>query len=493
MTRTTSLRRRLLIAVAPITLLTLAAVAIAVGRISRHVATPVVCEGAGQLLRSLAPRLEEQISDPQALHAELERFVVDPLRSVWLITRDGRPWVVVGTVTDAGALASEGHELLAGNADATAVRGFGPIHARLIGARTLDDHHAVVFERRLHGLWTPYTSAATGIAVAVLLIGLGAAVVLTDRLYRPLRVRLRTLEQALVGYGRGSTDTRLTPTPGRRDEFDQVFEAFNRMADRIAALERERRARVEAERALLADLAHDLNTPMTVLRGYAETLLERGDRLDSAARRGIATEILGQSLYVQAIVDDLLTMASARVAQLAVRPQQVALDPVVDAVVDSFHPMAAQRGVTIVGDAGGRAAWVDPVRLRQIITNLVRNALLHASGATLIEVGVDEADAGVVIWVADDGPGVPPADAGQLFERHHRGAGGAPGWGLGLAIVRTLAELHGGDARHVPRPEGGARFEVTLPAEPPAPDQSPRRPSGPRTGTASGSPRQRGA
>jgi signal transduction histidine kinase len=306
--------------------------------------------------------------------------------------------------------------------------------------------------------------AVTGLGLGLLLAGLGIAVLVGQLRHRPPATRLDELEEALIAYGSGQTSTRLVPSGQRGDKLDRIFAAFNAMADHIAELEQERRERIDNERALLADLAHDINTPITVLRGYAETLIEHGDRLDEAARHSVAAELLGQSLYVQAIVEDLLTLASERTSQLSLTCIPVVLDPLFDALVDSFQPLASERGVTLVGDADGTEVWADPIRLRQMLTNLIRNSLLHAGTAHLIELGARVEPGWVVIWVEDDGAGVAPELVPHLFDRHRRGRG-RPGWGLGLSIVRTLAELHGGSVAYR-EPERGSRFEIRLPVLP---------------------------
>ncbi len=458
-----SLRRRLLVTLAPLSVLLIALVAIAVGRVSRHIATGVVRDSTVAFLEVLGPQLVEGGLDRERAASLLRRPVLDPQRAGFVVGEGGEPWLVVGPVSDPAALLADGGRLAHGPRAVATIGGFGPIRLRLVAAVRLDERHVLVLERRIHGLWTPYTLGALLLAIGVVAVGVGSALAVSAGLYGPVVRRLGALESALVRYGEGDTACRLNPSAERQDEIDRVFAAFDAMADRIAALEAERRLQVEAERALLADLAHDVNTPITVLRGYAETLLERGDDLDAATRRSVHTELLGQSLYVQAIVEDLLTLASARVATLAVRPQRVAVDQLFDSVVDAFQPLAGQRGAALLGDAGGVVAWADPVRLRQILTNLVRNAILHATGATVIELGAEAGPDGVLLWVEDDGPGVPPEVVPRLFERRPAGERGAgPGWGLGLAIVRTLAELHGGTARYAPGGRG-ARFEVRLP------------------------------
>jgi len=306
--------------------------------------------------------------------------------------------------------------------------------------------------------------AAAAVIISLVIAGLGLASLIAMWLHRPLANRLAQLEDALIAYGSGRTTTRLAPSGDHRDRLDKVFDAFNSMAEHIAELEQERRERIDNERALLADLAHDINTPITVLRGYAETLVEHGDRLDEAARHSVAAELLGQSLYVQAIVEDLLTLASERTSQLSLTCIPVMLDPLFDALVDSFQPLATERGVTLIGDAGGADVWADPIRLRQMLTNLIRNSLLHAGTARLIELGARIEQGSVVLWVEDDGAGVVPELVPHLFERHRRGRG-RPGWGLGLSIVRTLAELHGGRVTYHAL-EHGSRFEIRLPGLP---------------------------
>lgn len=458
-----SYRRRLLWAIAPLTLVAIGVLSFASARAVRAVVTPVILDSADSLMRSLSVHVRRAGDDSTAVRQLLTDHLSEPVNAGFVLVEEGADPIIVGSLPRLERTIADGRTLLANDVRGVLVHDLGPLSTWSVAAERLDGTRFLVFERRLHGPGTHYSAAAIAVTAAAVIASLGLALLLANRIYRPLVDRLHTLESALTGYGRDSAATHLDPGQGVRDEIDSVFEAFNDMTDHIATLEDDRRQQVEAERSLLADLAHDINTPITVLRGYAETLLESGAQMSSEDRLSIHTEILGQSLYVQAIVDDLLTMASARAAHLRINPEPVDLDPLFDAVVDSFLPMATQRGLALIGDAGGLRCEADPVRLRQILTNLVRNALLHATGATVIELHAERNRHDIVLLVSDDGPGVPPEAVPHLFDRHRRVPGTtSAGWGLGLAIVKTLTELHGGAARYRPG-EPGSVFEIRLP------------------------------
>ena len=462
--RTSTVRRKLFFVITPILVVTVAVCAFGVGRAARHVVRPAFERSSMALLQSLVSNLDSNPRDTKGIMEFLDAFLSSPGHDGFVLARSGYPLLVVGTVEAPQELIDHINDAIGAGPGFAEVSGFGPIHARVVAGYRCGSNDLLAYEYTLHGLSTPFTTAGIVVAASVVCIGLLIAYVLASTINKPLVARLEVLENALIKYGRGETSIRLPSDQAAPDEFDQVNGAFNHMAQRIKELEDERASQREKERRLLADLAHDVNTPITVLRGYAETLVEQRQELDDETRESICAELLGQSLYVQAIVEDLLTMASAASSELRIRPVEFELDGIFDNIVDSFQPMALQRGATILGDAEGLRIIADPVRLRQILTNLVRNSLLHASGATLIEIGAARDAGGVLIWVRDDGPGVAPEVIPRLFERYGRGEGSGSGWGLGLAIVRTLAELHGGTVCHHAL-NSGARFEVFFPQE----------------------------
>ncbi len=454
------LRRRL----APILILVILVVVSVVGRGSRKTAATLLRERTLALLRMAARNIRNEAGDRAAARRILDELVLHPDRQAAALVRGGGILAISGRSGDRRRMLHDAATLAAETNDVNAqVFGFGPLSARLVGVARLDGGRVLVLEQRMHGLGTPFTTwvflvmlISTGVTVAAVLL-------VSDAVYRPVVRRLDTLKAGLARYGNGDTSVRLPVPAGSPDEFDRVFEAFNAMADRISALERERVQRMDDEYTLLANLAHDIATPITVLRGFAETLAGRGAEIAPSRLDEIHGEMLSQAIYVEAIVEDLLTLARERSARLRIEPVPVELDHVIDHVLDTFQLPASRRGIGVFGDAGGLVVHADPVRLRQILTNLVRNAILHGHGATTVEITATRRDQGVLIGVQDDGCGIPPERVPTLFEQYRRGGEASKGgWGLGLFIVRTLAEIHGGWVRFVPA-DPGSRFEVWFP------------------------------
>ncbi|MBN2704926.1 MAG: HAMP domain-containing histidine kinase, partial [Deltaproteobacteria bacterium] len=177
----------------------------------------------------------------------------------------------------------------------------------------------------------------------------------------------------------------------------------------------------------------------------------------------LLAEMLKQTLYMQALLDDLLTQAGARLATLKINPGWVDLAGLYDALVETFHHPASQQGVTLVADDGGLKVWADPLRLRQILVNLMRNALTHAGELSCLELLAEARGQAVLVIVQDNGRGLDKITPAEAFTAGARGGQGTRGWGLGLTVVRLLAEAHGGDCRLEFSPEGGLRVEVKLP------------------------------
>ena len=299
---------------------------------------------------------------------------------------------------------------------------------------------------------------------ATISLGVLAATVILALLI--IRIGLRPLQRmgaVAQDIAAGDLTRRVEPaTP--RTEIGRLGLALNGMLSQIEAAFAERTASNERLRRVIADASHELRTPLTSIRGYAE-MLRRGaseSPTDSeAARRRIEEE----SIRMTGLVDDLLVLArldqGRPLEKAAVDLRTIATDAVADARV-----VAPQRQISLSAN-GPVVVTGDDTRLRQVLGNLVRNALVHTPQQTPIEVAVATDDGVGRLSVADHGPGLAAHDVDRIFEPFYRAdpsrsrdRGGA---GLGLSIVSAVVNAHGGSVKVSETEGGGATFEVELP------------------------------
>jgi two-component system sensor histidine kinase BaeS len=287
------------------------------------------------------------------------------------------------------------------------------------------------------------------LVAAILLVAGAVAANLGRRLTRPLR-------EAQVTTGRiasGDLAARVPENPADGEELAGLARSINAMAE---GLERSR----GLERQFLLSVSHDLRTPLTSIRGFAEALAE-GKAPDPAH----AASIIGaEARRLERLVGDLLELAKldARRFSLDIRGTDVA--EVLADTAEGFRPAADAAGVALtVADQRAVTAAADPDRLAQVLANLIENALKFATGA--ITVGTDREGDQVTVWVDDDGPGIPSDEVPHVFEpfwRSHRTPAREVGTGLGLAIVAELVHAMGGTVRAEPLAGGGTRMVVGL-------------------------------
>ena len=292
-------------------------------------------------------------------------------------------------------------------------------------------------------------AALTGVLIAVL-VALIVAVYVSARVTRPVTA----LTSAAGGLAAGRRDTRVTLTnaPG---ELRTLADAFNEMADN---LDREDQLR----RNLLADVAHELRTPLAILQGNTEALLDGVDEPTPAAIASLHDEV-GR---LRRLVADLETLAAAEAAGLRMHNVPVDLADIARTSVDLIGPLAEERniGISIVGEAA--PVLGDPDRLQQIVVNLLANAVKFTPPDGSIELTIARDGDRSSVTVADTGPGMGVDELPHAFERFWRGrsAAGTQGTGIGLAVVAELVEAHRGTVQVANRAGGGAEFTVSLPA-----------------------------
>jgi two-component system OmpR family sensor kinase/two-component system sensor histidine kinase BaeS len=225
------------------------------------------------------------------------------------------------------------------------------------------------------------------------------------------------------------------------------------MTERLAANE-------ELRRNLLADVAHDLKTPLSVIRGNVEGVLDGVYPPDDAHLRTVVEE----TVVMLRLLDDLQTLSTAEAGMLQLHREAVAPGRLVDDVVAAFRARAAEKGIELSGQAtpGLPAIEADPVRIGEVLANLVANAIRHTPKGGSVRVDADHAGDGVTFVVADTGPGIPLEQLPQVFDRFVKSSdsGGA---GLGLAIAKRLVEAHRGRIEARSPETGGAEVRFTLP------------------------------
>jgi two-component system sensor histidine kinase BaeS len=311
-----------------------------------------------------------------------------------------------------------------------------------------------------------------GILLAAAVVAAAAAVGVSLWLVRRLTRPLAAIERTAAAIAGGDLDARVgLPERDVDDELAAVGAAIDSMAFELS---RHR----SLERAFLMSISHDLRTPLTSIRGYAEAVAE-GAADDEESRRRAARIIEAEARRLERLVADLLQLARLDAREFSLHPAPVDIVEVVRHAARALEPAAGEVGVRLIvtGDEGPITATADAERLGQVVANLVENALKYAAATVEVATRRVPASSGdtpgppgaeVEIGVADDGPGIDPDDLPRVFERLYtsrRQPGRKVGTGLGLAIVRELVTAMGGRVTVASTPPGGTRFVVVLPSD----------------------------
>jgi signal transduction histidine kinase len=288
---------------------------------------------------------------------------------------------------------------------------------------------------------------SAGVALFMaLLLGYGGAWVFARR--------IRRLERAADRIAGGRFDEPLRDSGG--DELGDLAVAFDRMRVRLAQLD-------DARRAFVANASHELRTPLFSLAGFLELMDD--EELDEPTKQEFLDQMRQQVTRLTKLASDLLDLSRLDAGRLSVDHDAVDLAPLGEEVVEEFGPAARAGGHELeLEELGGAVATADELRVLQIGRILVENALLHTPAGTAVRVRALQRQGSAVLEVEDEGPGIPPGQRDQLFERFYRLDGTrASGSGLGLAIAKELAELMNGRITVDSEP-GRTVFALVLPS-----------------------------
>jgi two-component system OmpR family sensor kinase len=252
------------------------------------------------------------------------------------------------------------------------------------------------------------------------------------------------------------------PVANPRDELGKLAETFNSLLARLEGS-------LVQQRQFMADASHELRTPLTTARTAATVALQQPTRNEADYRDTLAI-IEQETTRLSRIVDDMFTLARADAGSYPVRAMPMYLDEVVDEVVRAIRVVASTRGISITDSAHRPAPFTgDEDLIRRLILNIADNAVRYAPSGSAVRIALDLTGNHYAISVSDDGPGIPAEIRPRIFERFYRvdaarTHGKDGGAGLGLALARWIARVHGGDVDLAASSRAGSTFVITLPA-----------------------------
>ncbi|MFI7128434.1 ATP-binding protein [Nonomuraea sp. NPDC050153] len=380
------------------------------------------------------------------------------LDSAAVAARAGQPFTVSGTNGEewrAVALPRAGTNGLGSGGTS-----LGPAeHTAVVAAVSLDEMRSTIDRLRVACLLT----GAVLLGVLALVGGVAIRAGLSP---------LRRVEETAAAIADGDLTRRVPEPAGRSTEVGRLARSLNKM---LAQIEQGVAAKVESEarmRTFVADVSHELRTPLFGIKGFSELYRMGGTEAGPALAR-----IESESGRLARLVEDLLLLAGLDESDgpgLDLTPMDLRT-LAADARHD-FAALAPSRPVTFTGPSGGPAASApvlgDEARLRQVVSNLVGNAITHTPPSTPVRIGVGTEGAEAVLVIEDEGPGLDAEEAARVFDRFYRADGSRTratgGAGLGLAIVRSIVTAHGGRVEVRSSPGRGAAFRVRLPAADPS-------------------------
>ncbi len=306
-------------------------------------------------------------------------------------------------------------------------------------------------------------AAARGLALSLLVAGIVGLVA-----FGLLTRRLRAFSEVVGRFAGGSLQERSPDTS--QDEIGQLSTSFNKMADTIVENVEELQQVDRQRRELIANVSHDLRSPLASIQGYLETVLLKGDRIDDAERRRYLEIVLRNTESLGMLVGELFELSKLDARQTLPAPEPFSVGELVQDLVLQFRPDAEKKGITLTADLPGEPDRVsaDIALIERALNNLIDNAIRFTPAGGSVRVGTHRQDGHVEIVVADTGEGIPESELQHIFERSYRieksrsrDGGGA---GLGLAIASKVVELHNAKLEVESEVGRGTTFRFRLPA-----------------------------
>ncbi|MFO7601919.1 MAG: ATP-binding protein [Candidatus Desulfacyla sp.] len=290
-------------------------------------------------------------------------------------------------------------------------------------------------------------------SVPILLLGIIGGGLVTFRAIRPIRHLIQTVRDILKT---GKMSLRV-PAKGERGEMVELVSLFNQMLDKNDSL-------IQAMHQSLDNVAHDLRTPMTRLRGVAELALQ--DAQDPNGCREALADCMEESERVLTMLNALMDVAEAETGAMRLEITEVSVPEVMDSIIDLYEMVAEDKRITLTRNFPQELLIrADRTRFQQVMANLLDNAIKYSGEGREIEISAQTGDACAIISISDEGIGIPPSDINKIWDRLYRGdhSRSQRGLGLGLSFVRAIVHAHGGTVSVESELEKGSRFTIRMP------------------------------
>jgi signal transduction histidine kinase len=295
------------------------------------------------------------------------------------------------------------------------------------------------------------------VAIPLVLLGLIGGMFLASRALQPIRHVIRTIHEITTGRMEARA-----PNPKTGDELKELVMLFNGMVDKIEAL-------IKGMRESLDNVAHDLRTPMTRLRGISEMALQSGDNIETY-RESLANS-LEESERILKMLDTLLDISEVETGVIKLDIRTVPVSEVVNDIVELYHYVAEGKSIAVESHvANDLLMTVDPVRMRQVLGNLLDNAIKYTPDGGRVCITADETGERLAIRVKDSGIGIHPDQISKIWDRLYRGdqSRSQKGLGLGLSLVKAISKAHSGEVSVESEPGKGSTFSIFLPKTEPS-------------------------
>jgi len=303
------------------------------------------------------------------------------------------------------------------------------------------------------GLLSFFRTVFLMFSVPILLLGIIGGGLVTFRAIRPIRHLIQTVRDILKT---GKMSLRV-PAKGERGEMVELVSLFNQMLDKNDSL-------IQAMHQSLDNVAHDLRTPMTRLRGVAELALQ--DAQDPNACREALADCMEESERVLTMLNALMDVAEAETGAMRLEITEVSVPEVMDSIIDLYEMVAEDKSITLTRNLPQELfIRADRTRFQQVMANLLDNAIKYSGEGREIEISAQTGDACAIISISDQGMGIPPSDINKIWDRLYRGdhSRSQRGLGLGLSFVRAIVHAHGGTVSVESELNKGSRFTIRMP------------------------------